>query len=250
MFFAKKDGFEAIMDERVLAKWENFRKGLNSSEYFKTHTNMVSGWGQGILNNKMSFEEIYNDRLNIEEKNINAMIEEINPFFKEINKNVTGPLISYADGKLTMDIMKLDSFFDEIIKYIDTNKIQLLNNASEILFLGISGGFLYKTIIKAHADSLYKSLSIFMIPESERKEFKNYIIKNINSFNSGRGLFISFVLFCLLQTLKSNYNIKLPDVNIEMKTKEDKSLVTILGALSRNKKMLSPYRLKKNKLPK
>jgi NADH-ubiquinone oxidoreductase chain 4 len=219
------DGWKTMIDQKLDKKWDDLRglylKNINKKE---EGLNLLDTSDNRDFNNLL--KDILNKQkindININENEANILIDKLNPVFNDYRNKLNQPLLpdnsisknkiitfDSVNEKFIIDLEESKNLISNILEFMDNNK-EKINFTVESLSIGLGAGFLYKSIVSAYSKSMdsttatdnFKSLN-----ESDKKKFLELITNKKSSFNKGTGVVITFLLFGMIQVIRSNYPI-------------------------------------------
>ena len=170
---------------------------------------------EDILNKSDNiFSESFSN-INMNTQQFKYLADNINPVFNLINNKINNTLeknkelimnkeyIRWNNGELTININNVSELAVNAGNWIYENRDKL-KDSSIILGIGVTGGFLYSQVIKAHGKSVDSivNLDVFKNLSSEHKtEIIELITKNKTSFNKTGGLLVAITLWVVIRTI-------------------------------------------------
>jgi hypothetical protein len=263
------DGWKNISDHTLDKKWDelrglylkNFNKGEDLNLFETSNNNSFNNILKSILNkNKI------ND-VNINEKESKILVDKLNLIFNDYRNKLNQPLLpnnsistnkiitfDQENDKFIIDIEESKKLISKIIEFMEDNqgKINIRRSCEapwgkESLSIGLGCGFLYKSIVLAHAKSMNSTIDLphfKELNESQKNTYLELISNKKSSFNKGAGVVITFLLYGLIQVIRSNYPIAM---KVGISSLSDTPSNPSTGDVK--KSLLFPL-LKNNKFPK
>lgn len=154
-----------------------------------------------------------------QESDINVLHNHVNPIFNDYrsklnlssssSENIKKDIFIFDKdkGQITIDVEESKNLLDNFVSIVEKNKDNI-NLMVEEISIGIEAGLLYKTIITS-LDSTLKEEHVKSLNSSDKKELLESIARNKAVFNKSGGVFITIILFTIIQSIRSAHPISM-----------------------------------------